>query len=37
MKFYYKGGFESKFFNLIKLILALEYAHIARRFHYKME
>lgn len=33
MKFYNEGGFNSNKINFNFMILALKYAHIARRFH----
>lgn len=37
MKFYNKNGFNSNFIYLIKMILALIYVHIARRFYSKIK
>lgn len=33
----YEGGFEGNFIKICKMIIALKYVHIARRFHYKVE
>lgn len=34
LKFFNEGGFDSKIIKIINLILALKYAHIARRSYY---
>lgn len=34
---YFENGFESNFIYICKMILALKYVHIARRFHYKVK
>lgn len=37
MKLYNKNGFNSNFINFIKMIIALIYVHIARRFYPKIK
>lgn len=37
MKFYNENGFNSNFINFFKMILALIYVHIARRFYPKIK